>query len=97
MPSASASALDTNLALVDRVRAIAAEAGATPGQVALAWLLGQGDDVVPIPGTKRRRYLEENLGALEVALSAEQRAALEELTPVGDRYPDMTWVAGVSA
>ena len=97
LPRWQPAALEANLALVDQVRAVADEVGATPGQVALAWLLAQGDDVVPIPGTKRRRYLEENLGALEVTLSAEQLVALGGLSPVGDRYPDMSWVAGVSA
>src|SRR4051794_15630127 len=58
-----------NLDLVDKVREIAAEKGCTPGQLALAWLLRQGEDIVPIPGTKRLRYLEENLGALEVRLT----------------------------
>ena len=65
----------------------------SPGQLALAWLLHQGDDVVPIPGTKRRSRLEENVGALDVVLSADDLARLDELTPVGvaagDRYPDM--------
>src|SRR5438067_822442 len=61
-----------NLDLVDRVREIADEKGCTPGQLALAWLLARGPDVVPIPGTKRVRYLEENLGSLDVTLSAEE-------------------------
>ena len=72
-----------NMRIVDAVRAIAAEKGATPGQIALAWLLHQGQDVVPIPGTKRRRYLEENLGAVEVALSDEDIARLDEAAPLG--------------
>ena len=59
-----------NLALVDRVRSIAADIGCTPAQLALAWVLAQGDDLVPIPGTKRRRYLEENVGALAIRLIA---------------------------
>ena len=84
--------LAANLTLVDEVRAVAGEVGATAGQVALAWLLAQGDDVVPIPGTKRRRYLDENVGALTVELSAEQLERLSQLTAVGDRYPDMSWV-----
>lgn len=74
------------------VREIATVRDATPGQVALAWLLAQGQDVVPIPGTKRVRYLEENLGALGVTLSADDRTRLDALLPEGDRYPDMTWV-----
>ena len=83
-----------NLELVDRVRAIAADLGATPGQVALAWVLGQGDDVVPIPGTKRVSYLEENVGAADVSLSDDVRAELDGLAggTVGDRYPDMSHI-----
>lgn len=88
--------LETNRRLVAQIGTIAAEVEATPGQVALAWLLAQGYDVVPIPGTKRRTYLEENVGALAVTLSPEQLSTLSALRPVGDRYPDMTWVAGES-
>jgi len=84
--------LDRNLALVGAVREIAEAHGATPGQVALAWLLARGDDVVPIPGTKRVRYLEENAGALDVTLTPADLARLDELRPAGDRYADMTWV-----
>jgi aryl-alcohol dehydrogenase-like predicted oxidoreductase len=84
---------DSNLQLVDRVKAMATEKGCTPGQLALAWLLHQGDDIVPIPGTKRRTYLEQNVGAVDVALSADDLARLDrELPPgsaAGDRYPDM--------
>ncbi|HEY8547688.1 MAG TPA: aldo/keto reductase [Acidimicrobiales bacterium] len=86
--------LAANLALVDVVREIAAAKGVTPGQVALAWVLARGDDVVPIPGTKRRRYLEENAAAVDVALTAGELARLDGLTPAGDRYPDMAFVAG---
>jgi aryl-alcohol dehydrogenase-like predicted oxidoreductase len=83
-----------NLELVERVRELAASKGVTPSQLAIAWVLAQGDDVVPIPGTKRRRYLEENLGALEVELTGEDLAAIEEVTPrgsaAGARYnPEM--------
>ena len=74
---------DRNLELVGKVRELAAAKGATPSQLAIAWLLAQGDDVVPIPGTKRRQYLEENVGALEVALTPEDLAAIEEVTPRG--------------
>jgi aryl-alcohol dehydrogenase-like predicted oxidoreductase len=85
-----------NLELVDRVKAMAGEKGCTPAQLALAWLLHQGDDVAPIPGTKRRTRLEENLGALDVELTADDLARLDELAPVGaaagDRYPDMSSV-----
>jgi aryl-alcohol dehydrogenase-like predicted oxidoreductase len=83
--------LDANLAAVAVVREIAAAHGVTPGQVALAWVTAQGDDVVPIPGTKRRRYLEENLAALDVALTADDLARLDTLRPVGDRYALANW------
>jgi len=83
-----------NLQLVDRVKSLADEKDCTPAQLALAWLLAQGDDVAPIPGTKKRSRLEENLGALDVTLSADDLARLDELAPVGatagDRYPDMS-------
>ncbi|QIG44101.1 aldo/keto reductase [Nocardioides anomalus] len=89
-------ALDANLALVDQVKRLAEEHGCTPGQLALAWVLAQGEDVVPIPGTKRVRYLEENLGATEVELSDADLQALEDAVPrdavVGDRYADMSTV-----
>jgi aryl-alcohol dehydrogenase-like predicted oxidoreductase len=85
-----------NLDLVAKVKEIAAEKGGTPGQLALAWVMSRGDDIVPIPGTKRRRYLEENVEATEIALSAEELARIEEAAPVGvaagDRYPDMSRV-----
>ena len=91
-PRFAEEALQANLAIVDTVRAIAEAQGATPAQVALAWVLAQGDDVVPIPGTKRVRYLEENLGALTVDLTADERQQLTESLPttVGARYPDMS-------
>src|SRR5215218_3576490 len=79
-----------NLALVERVRQLAAEKGATPAQLAIAWVLAQGDDVVPIPGTKRRRYLEENLAALQLRLTREDLIAIDEAAPrgavAGERY-----------
>jgi aryl-alcohol dehydrogenase-like predicted oxidoreductase len=79
-----------NLELVERVRQLAATKGITPSQLAIAWVLSRGDDVVPIPGTKRRSYLEENAGALEVELTADDLAAIEEVTPrgsvAGERY-----------
>lgn len=84
--------LDRNLAAVAVVREIADARGATAGQVALAWLLGRGEDVVPIPGTKRVRYLEENLGALDVALTAEDVERLDALRPAGDRHADPGWI-----
>ncbi len=84
--------LEANLALVELVKEVAAAKGATSGQVALAWAQATGADVVPNPGTKRRRYLEENLGALELTLDADDLARLDGLAPSGDRYADMTWV-----
>jgi aryl-alcohol dehydrogenase-like predicted oxidoreductase len=84
--------LRRNLAIVERVRDIAETHQATPGQVALAWVLARGDDIVPIPGTKRRTYLRQNADALELELSAEEMATLEDFTAAGDRYPDMSSV-----
>jgi len=85
-----------NLQLVDRVREIAREKDCTPGQLALAWVLAQGEDIVPIPGTKRRRYLEENLVASEISLSADELARIDEAAPAGaaagDRYADMSLI-----
>ena len=83
-----------NIALVDRVRGMAADKGCTPGQLALAWVLHRGDDVVPIPGTKRRTYLEENAAAADIVLDAGDLAAIDEVFPsgitAGSRYPDMS-------
>jgi aryl-alcohol dehydrogenase-like predicted oxidoreductase len=80
-----------NLELVDRVREIADARGITPSQLALAWVLAQGPDVVPIPGTKRRRYLAENIAALDIVLDDEDLRLIEQAAPkgavVGDRYP----------
>lgn len=91
LPRFQGANLERNLDTVATVGRIAAAHDATPGQVALAWLLGDGDDVVPIPGTKRVRYLEENVGAVSVRLTAEERTVLDGLTAAGDRYPDMAW------
>ena len=81
-----------NLDLVKRVEEIAAKKGCKPSQLALAWVLGQGDDIVPIPGTKRRSYLEENVGALDIVLTAEDLARIQEVAPrgafAGSRYPE---------
>ncbi|MCF8563952.1 aldo/keto reductase [Alicyclobacillus tolerans] len=81
-----------NLDLVAKIRELANEKGCTPAQLALAWLLAQGDDIVPIPGTKRRKYLEENLGALDVQLTDADLAAIEAAAPrgaaAGERYPE---------
>ncbi len=93
-PRFQGDALDANLALVDKITAIAQDKGCTPGQLALAWVLAQGDDVVPIPGTKRVKYLEENVAASDVKLSDDDLAALETAVPrdavAGDRYGDMS-------
>ena len=84
--------LAANLRLVDAVRAVAAELGVTPAQAALAWLLSRDDLVIPIPGTKRVRYLEENAAAVDVALGPDQLARIEAAAPptavAGARYPD---------
>jgi len=86
-PRFTAEAMQANLALADRVTDIAAGLGLTAGQVALAWLLAQGDQVIPIPGTKRVAYLEENAAAAAVVLPVEALAALDDLPePVGARY-----------
>jgi aryl-alcohol dehydrogenase-like predicted oxidoreductase len=81
-----------NLALVKQVEEIAREKKCAPAQLALAWVLAQGNDIVPIPGTKRRKYLQENVGALEVALTNKDLARIDEVTPheavAGSRYPD---------
>ena len=95
-PRFQGEALDANLTLVDRVRALAGAKGCTAGQLALAWVLAQGDDVVPIPGTKRVAYLEENVGALDVALTEEDLRSLADAVPrdavVGARYGDMSHI-----
>ena len=83
---------DANLQSVRTVEEIAALHGVTPGQVALGWLLAKGPDVVPIPGTKRVRYLEENLGGAGLALSGEDIARLDGLPVAGDRTPDHNWI-----
>jgi aryl-alcohol dehydrogenase-like predicted oxidoreductase len=85
---------DRNLALVRSVEQLAASTGCTPGQLALAWVLSRGDDVVPIPGTKRRTYLEENVAAADIELTSEDLAWLDEHVgrPAGDRYADMGMV-----
>ncbi|MEU3245311.1 aldo/keto reductase [Streptomyces sp. NPDC006875] len=83
--------LDQNLYVVERLQHLAASKGITAGQLALAWVLAQGDDVIAIPGTKRVPYLQENLAASDVTLSADDLRALDEIAPhgstVGDRYP----------
>lgn len=86
-------ALDANLAIVEVIERVAAEAGATPAQVALAWLLAQGEGIAPIPGTRRLERLEENIGAGALVLTPAQLAELDAVAaPVGDRYADMSAV-----
>jgi aryl-alcohol dehydrogenase-like predicted oxidoreductase len=96
MPRFSGDNFTHNLELVDQIRSMAAAKGCTPGQLALAWVLARGDDVVPIPGTKRRTYLEENVAAGDLELTDEDLAAIEAVFPIGagagDRYPDMSSV-----
>jgi aryl-alcohol dehydrogenase-like predicted oxidoreductase len=81
---------DRNIALVDEVGKLAAAKGCTTAQLALAWVLAQGEDIVPIPGTKRAKYLDDNIGALDVTLTEEELAQLDEILPPGaasgDRY-----------
>ena len=99
-PRFQGEAFQANLRLVDAVRELAAQKGATPGQLALAWVMAQGGDVVPIPGTKRRSYLEENVAAAAVELTADDLARLEEIAPPGaaegTRYPDSGYAYGDS-
>ena len=87
---------ERNMGIVERVRELAEDQGATPAQLALAWVHQRGEDIVPIPGTKRRRYLEENVAATEISLSEEDLRRLDEAAPpgatAGDRYPDMSSV-----
>jgi aryl-alcohol dehydrogenase-like predicted oxidoreductase len=82
--------LDRNLKLAEKVKEIANDKGVTPAQLALAWVLAQGDDLVPIPGTKRRSYLEENAAAVEIELTPDDLARIDsELPrPAGDRYDE---------
>jgi aryl-alcohol dehydrogenase-like predicted oxidoreductase len=83
--------LADNIAIVEAIDRLAETKGATPGQIALAFVHAAGRDVAPIPGTKRRRYLEENVGALDVEFTEEDRAALDAVAPArGDRYADMS-------
>jgi len=89
--------LQANLRLADKVKEIAAEKGVTPAQLAIAWLLAQGDDIVPIPGTKRRSYLEQNAAAVEVELTADDLSRIDAELPetVGERY-DKAGMASVN-
>jgi len=93
-PRFQGEAFARNRAIVDEVQAIAADKGCTPAQLALAWVLAQGDDIVPIPGTKRRQYLEQNVGALDVVLDEADLARIAAALPAGraegTRYPAAT-------
>ncbi|MDN4615539.1 aldo/keto reductase [Leifsonia sp. F6_8S_P_1B] len=85
--------LEANIRIVEQVDEVARQVGATPGQVALAWLLAKGDDIAPIPGTTKVANLEQNVAADALELSPEQIEQLDDVaTPVGDRYPDMSSV-----
>lgn len=96
MPRFQGENFQKNLALVERIKAIAAEKSVTPAQLALAWVLAQGQDIVPIPGTKRRTYLEQNVAALAVRLTSEDLRRINEVVPkgaaAGARYGDMSRV-----
>jgi aryl-alcohol dehydrogenase-like predicted oxidoreductase len=100
-PRFAGDSLGRNLDVAAALGEIAAELGVTQGQLALAWVLARGDGVVPIPGTRRTAYLEQNVGAADVALDDDVLARIDALVPrdafVGDRYPDMRPVAGLSA
>ena len=93
-PRFADAALDANRALVDEVASIAGGLGATPGQVALAWVLAQGDDLIPIPGTKRIPFVEENVGATSVSLSRQDLERLDGLSArtTGERTADPNWI-----
>jgi len=83
IPRFQGAAFQKNLELVAEIKKLAAAKGCTPGQLALAWVLAQGDDIVPIPGTRRRKYLEENIGALDVELNADDLARIDRALPKG--------------
>jgi aryl-alcohol dehydrogenase-like predicted oxidoreductase len=93
-PRFAEDALAHNLALVQRVKDVATDLDCTPAQVALAWVLAQGDDIVPIPGTKRRKYLETNVGAAGLSLTTDHLATLDAVSADvrGDRYSDMSTI-----
>lgn len=96
MPRFQGENFQQNLALLRRIEAIAAERSVTPAQLALAWVLQQGRDLVPIPGTKRRTYLEQNVAALDIGLTSEELRRIDEVAPkgaaAGARYADMSRV-----
>jgi len=88
---------EKNLKLADHIRDLAREKGCTPAQLALAWVMAQGEDVVPIPGTKRRAYLDDNAGAVNVTLTADELRRVDEVLPKGAtaglRYPQQAMAA----
>ena len=86
-----------NSALLEEMRALASRKGITPAQLALAWVLAQGDDIVPIPGTKRRKYLEENVAAVDVTLSEAEIETLNKAFPPGAAAGDRYAPAGMEA
>lgn len=97
MPRFAPGSLDQNLLLVDRVRAIAERRGVKPGQLALAWIFAKGEDMVPIPGTKRRTYLEENATAVDIHLTPAEVAELEAAVPASEITGDRYSVGGLKA
>ncbi len=97
MPRFQGQNFHNNLAIVERITALAAAKGVTPAQLALAWVLAQGQDIVPIPGTKRRTYLEQNVAAVALGLTSEDVRRIDEAVPkgaaAGPRYADMSRVS----
>ncbi|MBN1201047.1 MAG: aldo/keto reductase [Anaerolineae bacterium] len=94
-PRFQGEAFEQNMRIVTEIEALTAEKDVTPAQIALAWVLAQGDDIVPIPGTRRIKYLEENVAAASIPLSGDELARLNALpVPVGNRYPDMGLIGG---
>ncbi len=87
---------EKNIALVREIESMAAEKGCTAAQLAIAWVLAQGDDVVPIPGTKRRKYLEQNIGALEVSLSRDELERIDRILPPGAASGERYHEAGMA-
>ena len=91
-PRFQGEAFAKNLKLVDEVRRLATAKGVTPSQLALGWVMAKGEHIVPIPGTRRRKYLDDNAGALSVSFSADELAAIDHAFPpnldAGQRYPD---------
>jgi aryl-alcohol dehydrogenase-like predicted oxidoreductase len=91
MPRFQGENFQKNVDLASRIHDIANAKGCTPGQLALAWVLAQGEDIIPIPGTKRRIFLEENVGAAAVSLSPDELAEIDRILPpsafLGERYP----------